>query len=297
MLALRAGTSLWRREAEPGGSRATIGLVYALAVLAYLMVSPTDLVTVAPLMLVLGAALGPASERTRLSVMLPAVQSRKACWAGCDRGTGAGLHGRAGGGAGHGRAPYQADIASASGAKLRSVEEAVRAGELFPWYPHYTQVAGGMLWRRALTQDAAQPNKADAERGEELLKKSLAYDPGQVLARADLARYYLTGQRPGLAVEQVRLGLPSCPNSPTLQGILGYSSYSAVVDAHDATVAKTTSDVLQALPPTVADGWYWLSEALRVQGDIAGADAALARATSLGPTLKPADYERRLQGG
>jgi O-antigen ligase len=297
VLALRAAKSLWRREAEPGGGRATIGLVFALAVLAYLMVSPTDLVTMVPLMLVLGAALGQGSEHARLSVMLPAVQSRKgvgqavtgvlavACTVALVVALVMGVR------------AYQADIASAQGTKLRSVEEAVRAGERFPWYPHYLQVAGGMLWRRAVTQDAAQPNKADAKRGEEMIKMSLAYDPGQVLARADLARYYLTSQHPGLAAEQLLLGLPYCPNSPILQGILGYSSYSAVVEAHDATVAKTTSDALRALPPTVADGWYWLSEALRAQGDVPGAEAALARATGLGPTIKPADYERRIQGG
>jgi O-antigen ligase len=180
VLVVRAGKSLWRREPEPDGSRATIGMVYALAVLAYLMVSPTDLVTVAPLMLVLGAALGPPAERARLSVVLPAFQSRK--------GVGQAVTGVLALACGvafvvvlvMGVRLYQADIASAKAAQQRSIAESVRAGELFPWYPHFPQVAGGMLWRQAMTQDPAKPNTGDAERGEALLKKSLAYDPGQV---------------------------------------------------------------------------------------------------------------------
>ena len=155
-------------------------------------------------------------------------------------------------------------------------------------------MAGSLIWRTALTDNGAA---ADAERGERLLRSSLSYDPGQVLARADLARFYLATGRPAPAVEEVAKGLIYCPNSPTLQGLYAYSSYVAGKEVGDPALARSISESFVALPPTVADGWYWLNMAYETAGDASAAQMALQKANALAPNLTPEDFARRLQGG
>ena len=296
VLGVRAVRGLRRPRGEVGDGfgPVTAAAAYVLAVLAFLLVSPTDLVTVCPLMLVLGAAVGAPVAGARLSVEVSAVVGRPALgkFVVAAAGTvGLALFVLA---LVMGIRFYEADIASVNASRYTDSGQATRAAGLFPWYPHYEQVAGSLIWRTALNNNGTS---AEAERGQRLLLSSLTYDPGQVLARADLARFYLATGRPAPAVEAVKGGLIYCPDSPTLQGLYAYSAYVAAKEVGDPALARSIGESFVALPPTVADGWYWLNTAYEAEGDASAAQTALQKANALAPALTPDDYARRLQGG
>jgi O-antigen ligase len=283
------------RGEEGEGFAAALGAsAYGIAILTFLLVSPTDLVTLCPLALVVGAALGEPAADSRLSLDVRPFTRRPV------------LGRLATGAAGIiglafliaalvlGTRLYAADIASVKASRNFDQQQALRAAELFPWYPHYAQIAGSLVWRNALSENRPA---AEAERGQQLIVSSISYDPGQVLARADIARFYLATKRPALAVAQLQQGLKWCPNSPTLQGLYAYSSYVATKEVGDVTLGVSIREGFEARPPTVADGWYWLYMALDTEGDASAAAVALQKANALAPNLTPDDYTRRLQGG
>jgi O-antigen ligase len=296
LVGARVVRGLRRPLGEEAGSfvPAVAASAYGLAILAYLLVSPTDLVTVCPFILVLGATLGEPAAGARLSWEVPSFRREAVTGRAVTTGIAIVAVVFLVAASVMGARLWRADISSVNASRGYDQQQALDAAELFPWYPHYAQTAGSLIWRAAINNKASA---AESARGEQLLISSLSYDPGQVLARADLARFYLTTTRPALAVAQVRQGLAFCPNSPTLQALYAYSSYVATKEAGDPALGTSIRESFAALPPTVADGWYWLNMALTAEGDASAAQVALEKANALAPSLTSDDYARRLQGG
>ena len=281
-LVLGAVVVLLRRRSIPSA-------VYGLGVMAYLVVSPVDMVTVVPLALVLGSALGPPGEEGKFSwrpspgsfgrFLAPAV---------------AVLAGLALAGSLYfGVQFYRADVAAYAAAREKSGAQAEKAAELFPYIPRYALQAGAPMWRVGSKQDRPEL----IQRGEELLRESLRINPSYTPAHVDLTRLYLDEGAVEKAVEVVRSGLEASPNHPVLQALWGYSAYQAVTRQENAPLARNIIRGLEEFGPTTADGWYWLSMAKRAEGDVRGAKEARDKAEELAPGWEEQQYVTRLQGG
>lgn len=186
---------------------------------------------------------------------------------------------------------YSADLALRRAVVDDDRSAALRAAHSLPQVPVYGLVAGAMTVRAATT-GMQQPL---FEQGERLLRSSLSADPSAPATRIELVRYYLSFKQIGRAMDEVRAGLEWSPDNPVLQGLWGYAARSAAASGRGAQAEELVQE-LQAYPDKSADGWYWLSVALRALSKKAQAKRALAEAERRAPELDPAAYEARLRG-
>ena len=262
---------------------------YLLAALVYLLVSPLDLVILAPVA-VAAALLCPPRREGRFAWRLGKSDGSGAARAATVALAVAGVV-LVAGAVWAGQRAWRADRAFTDTAKTRTWEGAARAGELAPWEAFYALEAGSRRWRSGLsTGDAAEIARGKAE-----LARGVAADPTGPDGYADLARLAIAQGRYDAAVVQLRKGLRWDPSQPALQGLWAVAALSA--QAEDPGRAASIARGLEALPPDTPDAWYWLAAYRRAIGDSAGAVKASAEASRLAPELTKHRYKQRLLRG
>jgi O-antigen ligase len=259
---------------------------YLLAALVYLVVSPLDLVVLAPVTVAaallcpprregrfawrLGKGDGAGAARATIVVLAIAgvVLVAGAVWAG--------------------QRAWRADRAFTDTAKTQSWEGAARASDLAPWEAFYALEAGARRWRNGLSAGGV----AEVARGKAETERGVAADPTGPDGYADLARLALSQGRFDAAVALLRRGLRWNPHQPVLQGLWAVTALSA--QAKDPGGAASIARGLEALPPDTPDAWYWLAAYRREIGDSTGAAKASQEAAQLAPKLTTHRYKQRL---
>jgi tetratricopeptide (TPR) repeat protein len=258
---------------------------YLLAAFVYLLVSPLDVVVLAPV--TVAAALlcpltregrfvwilgrdgaGTARTVTVALAVLGVVLMAGALWVG--------------------QRAWRADRAFTDTARTRSWEGAERASRLASWEAFYALEAGARRWRNGFESG----DDADMRSGQALLERGVVADPTAPDGYADLARLDIATGDLERAVSRLREGLRWNPHQPALQGLWAVAALTARKE--DADLAAELAGQLEALPPSTPDGWYWLAEYRQVTGDIAGAREAREEAARLAPELSRARYKQRL---
>jgi O-antigen ligase/tetratricopeptide (TPR) repeat protein len=259
---------------------------YLLAALVYLLVSPLDLVVLAPVAVaaallcpprregrfVWSAGRGDGVRALRAITIALAVAGvilvAGALWAG--------------------QRAWRADQAFFDTAQTRTWQGAARASELAPWEAFYALEAGARRWRSGLeAADAAAIAQGKAE-----LEKGVAADPTAADGYADLARLAIAQGELEEAVAQLREGLRWHPHQPVLQGLWAVAAVTA--QSEDPQLAGRIARALEQLPPDAPDAWYWLAAYRQASGDAAGAREARDEAARLAPTFTKARYKQRL---
>jgi O-antigen ligase len=263
---------------------------YLLAALVYLVVSPLDLVILAPVAIAaallcpprregrfawrLGKGEGAGAARAAAVVMAVAgvVLVVGVVWAG--------------------QRAWRADRAFTDTARTRTWQGAARAAELAPWEAFYALEAGSRRWRDGLSS----VDPPQIARGKSELERGVAADPTGPEGYADLARLAIAQDRYSAAVAQLRKGLRWDPHQPVLQGLWAVAALSAQA-TKDPSGAAGIAGRLESLPPDTPDAWFWLAAYRRATGDSAGAAKAAAEATRLAPGLTKHRYRQRLLRG
>jgi O-antigen ligase len=281
-----------RARGEAGGEEIGLPLAglparaYLLAALVYLLVSPLDVVVLAPV--VLAAAL-----------LCPPRREGRFVW-GLGTGDGAraariatvalvvGGVALVGGAVWAGQRAWRADRAFADTAQTRTWQGASRASALAPWEAFYALEAGARRWRGGLEEgDAAEIAAGEAE-----LEQGVAADPTAPDGHADLARLGIAQGELESAVGHLRDGLRWNPHQPVLQGLWAVAALTA--QENDPDLAGRIAGGLERLPADSPDAWYWLATFRRAAGDEAGAREAAEEAARLAPELGRARYRQRL---
>jgi O-antigen ligase len=286
------GTSPEASRAEPVAGLRLAALAYAVACLVYLLVSPLDLVVAAPLVLLVGAAVGPPSWSGRLRWRVPAVGrptaartvwivALVACGAVFIVATAVGVR------------FYRADLEMGTYAAGDDARAIVRAADLFPWEPLYTLESGAREWRDGL----AANDSGGIERGRAETQKGIDLDRTGPMGHADLARLAIAQGRYGEVENPVRAGLRWAPDHPILQGLWAAAAYNAVVVEKDRALGQRLLNGIESYGPTTPDAWHWIGMTDKALGDDAAADAAFAQARKLAPRITDNQYEQRLRRG
>jgi O-antigen ligase len=280
-------------EASPSvGERRLAALAYLAACVVYLLVSPVDLVVVAPLALIVGAAIGPPAGEGRLVWRLPPAggpTAARAVWVGLLGATGALFVLAVVGGA----LFWSADRAMAEFAAGDDPQAIRNAHERFPWEPLYALEAGARLWREGLgTHDTGL-----IEEGRALTQTGIDLDRTGPMGYADLARLAIAEGRLEDVPDLVRSGLARNPGHPVLQGLWAYSAFHAAVETKDQALSARLLESVEAYGPTTADAWHWIGMTYLARGDKRASDEALARARKLAPKISAKRYEKRLLRG
>ena len=259
---------------------------YLLAALVYLLVSPLDLVVLAPVA-VAAALLCPPRREGRFVWGIGRADGVRAARAVTIILAAGGVV-LVAGSVWAGQRAWRADRAFVDTARTRTWQGAARASELAPWEAFYALEAGARRWRRGLeTADTAAVAQGKAE-----LEKGVATDPTAPDGYADLARRAIAqGDLEG-AVGRLREGLRWNPHQPVLQGLWAVAALTA--QSEDPELAGRIARGLEQLPPDSPDAWYWLAAYRRAAGDAAGAREAREEAARLAPKLTRARYKQRL---
>jgi len=285
------------RAAGTAGTADTAGIDVAtlgaaatvLALLVFLMVSPSDPAALVPCLALAGLAAGPPNERLRSRPRVDDSAVRRAVWLGL-----LGLSAAALLATGYlGVQLYRADSEALRAANSSDRVAGARAVRLMPSVPVYGLIAWSATVRQAL---ASGRDTTLLRSGETYLRSSLAADPTAASTRIAQVRYYLMFHDIDQAMAEIRRGLRDNPSSPLLQGLWGYVAQALAASQATRPQATTLTRRLQALPPTSADGLYWLGVALQAIGSDAAGRQAVAEAQRLAPGLTAANYLQRLQG-
>ncbi len=288
-LLIGSWVTIGRRARRDRTGDAYAPLAYTLAVTAFLMVSPADLVTVVPLVVVLALGVGAPSSGARLAagsvggerwppgrwIMYAGVTVLALAFCGA---VAAGVQ------------LYRADRAEGRSITAKDQPAAVKAADIFPWFARYGVVAGTAEWRGGLHDD--DPTRIS--RGEGLLHSVLERDPYNAHASMELARLELSRDRPAAAAAIAKQALARTPHHPVLEGLWGFAA--AILARGGNEAAHATIAELQAYGPQTSDGWQWLGVALAASGDARGSREAIDHARSLAPALDEEAYKKRLQG-
>ena len=270
-------------------SLAAAAALLALAVLLYLAVSPTDPVTVVPLLLLGGAALRAPAKSARGTVALPSgglgvgVLATVGLLVVAACGVSAYLGGRL----------YAADRDYLNGEENGLAATVQGASDRLTLLPQYAQAAGDLLARDATSGGQREARTAAAA----MFRRSLRADPSQAASRAGLVKLDLSFRDVKPALSQVNAGLRFNPRQPILQALWAQAGLYALLQGHDTTLARSVASALTAYPDKVADGYYWLGVLDGALGDGAGAKLAAAHAHALAPTFGKGAYRKRVQGG
>lgn len=274
-------------------------LSYGLAALAFLSVSPVDLVIAAPLGLILGSGLGEPAAGARLAREVRVGRGGQLVTyvlggvfaAGAVAALVCGVR------------FLQADMAFGESMRKGTVAEARQAADLMPLIPEYAQVAGGIIWRQGVSGSSAgggAPAGADADlvmEGEALLVRGVRNEPTSVNLRAELARLYLATKSPAAAAEHAVIALGFSPHQPILQGLLANAVLQAQTELGDKDLAARLLEEAESLSLDSPDGNYWMAQVYASMGDGDRAREAGDTARELAPDLTPEDYVRRVQTG
>lgn len=262
--------------------------LFALAVVIYSLVSPTDPVTVIPLVLLCGSELRAPVGGDRLSFALPAaaripVVSLAAVALLSTWLTSSILGVRLVG----------ADMSFREGSTNHLVATVSRASNASASVPQYALVAGDLY-----ATEAIQSGQGDAQHSAEaMFRRSLHADPSQAAARAELAKLYLSFGRIESALIEIRAGLRFSPHQPILQALWAQAGLYALLKADDRELANRVSSDMNGYPDKVADGWYWLSLLEAELGNDVAARQASAEARRLAPGFGRRVYQKRVGGG
>jgi tetratricopeptide (TPR) repeat protein len=258
---------------------------YLLATLVYLLVSPLDLVVLAP------AAVAAAL------LCLPLERGRFAWRLGRDGGNANRIAAALLGVASVvllvttiyvGQRAWRADEAFSDTARTRTWDGAARASALAPWEAFYALEAGARRWRSGLEAG----DNAAVQDGKDRLERGVGADPTAADGYADLARLAIARGRFDEAVDQLRAGLRWNPHHPVLQGLWAVAAVTAQRDVPE--VAAKIAKELESVPADTPDAWFWLGEYRQGRGDVAGARRARQEAARLAPWLSERRYEQRL---
>ena len=259
---------------------------YLLASFVYLLVSPLDLVVLAPV-------------AVAAAVSCPPRREGRLVW-GLGRGEGAGAaHAVTAalavlgvvllvGAVWAGQRAWRADRAFTDTALTRTWAGAARAAHLAVWEAFYALEGGARQWRSGLEAG----DDADTAAGEALLERGVSADPTAPDGYADLARLAIADGELETAVARLREALRWNPDQPVLQGLWAVAALTA--QEEDAGLAEELAARLEALPPSAPDAWYWLAEYRQAIGDVTGAREAREEAARLAPGLTRARYKQRL---
>lgn len=291
VLVVGSWVTIGLRLLRSGDARDVAAFAYTVAVCAYLIVSPVDLVTAVPFVVVLGLALGAPSPGSRFTWEIAgagrAAAGRVVPWLAIGVLSVAVLVATMGA-----FRLYRADLAEGRSSIAGDRQAAARAAELFPWFSRYAIVAGSALWRDGVHNDAT----AQVSQGELLLRSVLRRDPYNAQASMELARLNLSVERPVEAAAIVKDGLARTPHHPVLEGLWGFAAATVARNATGSQAARDMIADLQSYGPKTADGWQWLGVALATVGDTQGSIVARDRAKSLAPDLDADAYKKRIQG-